>query len=95
MEAYDHKSGRDLEKAFLIDICNFSKGFEDISSDLVDLFIESLRKQINITNTKKAECMIKINREFIAEYLDAKYKFESKYNNVKFETLIKAYIDAK
>lgn len=95
MEAYDSKSDRDLEKAFLIDICDYSKGFEYISSDLCKLFIESLEEQINNTNTKKAYCMIKINREFIAEYLEAEHKFESKYNNVKFGTLIKAYIDAK
>lgn len=94
-KAYGYISDRNLEKTFLIDICDFSKGFDYISNELCDLFIKSLKKQINITNTKKAKCMIKINREFIAEYLDAKYKFESKYNNVKFETLIKAYIDAK
>ena len=95
MGAYENKNGRDLEKAFLIDICDFSNGFNYISEDLCELFIKSLKEQINITNTKKAECMIKINKKFIAEYLDAKYKFESKYNNIKFETLIKAYIDAK
>ncbi|SFD08448.1 hypothetical protein [Butyrivibrio sp. YAB3001] len=84
-----------LKKAFLTDVCNFSKGFKYISDELCDLFIRSLKEQINITNAKKAKNMIKINREFIADYLEAKHKFESKYTDVKFETLIKAYIGAK
>ncbi len=94
-EGRDSDISFDIKKAFLTDVCNFSKGFKYISDELCDLFIRSLKEQINITNAKKAKNMIKINREFIADYLEAKHKFESKYTDVKFETLIKAYIGAK